>query len=178
MHKCQRRAREQMCWVLGWMRGFLLPLAQDSCGHIHDGEADLWEEAGTASAQKVAGEIHPGKNRLLNTLARALCVQGWRGLRSCSVRSHQIEALQGLQRANRNILVGGTSGGVLPSCSCLPAQSVPAIATSWHSLLLLGMDVNKVRPCRSTVGQGKQEKHQQCPRVGPLPEFKTRATSY
>lgn len=54
-----------MCWVLGWMRGFLLPLAQDSCGHIHDGEADLWEEAGTASAQKMAGEIHPGKEQVV-----------------------------------------------------------------------------------------------------------------
>lgn len=98
------------------------------------------------------------KNRLLNTLARALCVQGRRGLRSCSVRSHQIEALQVLQRANRNILVGGTSGGVLPSCSCLPAQSVPAIAISCHSLLLLGADGNKVRPWWSTVGRLKTVK--------------------
>lgn len=71
-----------MCWVLGWMRGFLLPLAQGSCGHIHDRGADLWEEAGTASAQEMAGEIHPGKNRLLHTLARALYVQGRRGLLS------------------------------------------------------------------------------------------------
>lgn len=66
----------------------------------------------------------------------------------CSARSHQIEALQSLQPANRNILVGGTSGGVLPLHSCLPAQSVPATATGWHSLLLLGMDVNEVRSCR------------------------------
>lgn len=35
-----------------------------------------WEEAGTASAQKMAGEIHPGKNRLFNTLARALLCSG------------------------------------------------------------------------------------------------------
>lgn len=167
-----------MYWVLGWMRGFLLPLAQDSCGHIHDGGADLWEEAGTASAQKMAGEIHAGKNRLLNTLARALCVQGRRGLCCCSARSHQIEALQVLQRANRNILVGGTSGGVLPLRSCFPIQSVPAIAVSWHSLLLLGMDVNAVRPCKSTVGEGKQQKQQQCPQVGPLLEFKTEPASY
>lgn len=48
---------------------------------VHGG-ADLWEEAGTALAQKMAGEIHPGKSRLLNTLARALFVQGWRGLLS------------------------------------------------------------------------------------------------
>lgn len=135
MHKCQGRAREQMCWVLGWMGGFLLPLAQDSCGHIHQGGADLWEEAGTASAQKMAGEIHPGKNRVLNTLARALCVQGRRGLRSCSVRSHHMRLCKS-SGANRDILVGGTSGGVLPWGSCLPAQSVPASAISWHSLLL------------------------------------------
>lgn len=47
----------QKAAVLGWMRGFLLPLAWDSSGHIQDGGADLWEEAGTAWAQKMAGEI-------------------------------------------------------------------------------------------------------------------------
>lgn len=52
-----------MCSVLGWRRGFLQLPAQDGCGHISNGEAELWEEARIASIQKLL-EKSSGKEQV------------------------------------------------------------------------------------------------------------------
>lgn len=114
----------QRAAVLGWMRGFLLPLAWDSWGHIHGRRQEQPRH------KKWLEKSILGRTGCSTLWQGHFCVQGRRGLRSCSVRSHQIEALQVLQRANRNILVGETSGGVLPPRSCLPTVS----ASHGHTL--------------------------------------------
>lgn len=98
----------------------------------------------TASAQKMAGETHPGKSRLLNTPARALCVQGRRGLLS---KEPSKPGCANPPASTQGHSGRAASGGVLPSRPCLP-QPVPATATGCHSLLLLGMDGNEGRSCR------------------------------